>query len=115
MKLKKASCTLCLACTALLVLSCGKQPDRRDAAAADDPVALAHAVTQEYVDGYFNQFPEEAYWQGYPNSPRDRLGDHSLAALDAVDCQWGYRVHRLLCHQSPSTGSPRVTCNVLTF
>jgi len=75
--------TVCLTLAGLLVLSCGGQPDRGCAVPADDPVALALAVVQEYVDGYFDQFPERAFANGYPNPPLDRLGDHSPAALAA--------------------------------
>ncbi len=45
-----------------------------------DPVEAALVVAQEYVDGYYNQFPEEAYEVGYP-APLDRFGDRSLSAL----------------------------------
>ncbi|NNE46921.1 MAG: DUF885 domain-containing protein [Rhodothermales bacterium] len=48
-----------------------------------DPAALAIDVATEYVDGYYNQFPEEAFEVGYPNTPMDRFGDRSLAALQA--------------------------------
>ena len=73
--------TLCLAFAGLLILSCNGPPDRGSGTPADDPVALALAVAQEYVDGFFHQFPEEAYWQGYPDAPDDRLGDHSPSSL----------------------------------
>ena len=43
-----------LALAAFLVLSCGGQPDRGNDAAGDDPVTLALATVQEYVDGYVN-------------------------------------------------------------
>lgn len=65
---------------ALTVASCGgaaPAPQPPDAAAA------ALAVAQEFVDGYYHQFPEEAYEVGYPDTPMDRLGDRSAAATAA--------------------------------
>jgi uncharacterized protein (DUF885 family) len=43
----------------------------------------ALAVAQSFVDGYYHQFPEEAYEVGYPDTPMDRLGDRSQAGMDA--------------------------------
>ena len=40
-------------------------------------------VAKEFVDGYYHQFPEEAYEVGYPDTPMDRLGDRSAAAMTA--------------------------------
>jgi uncharacterized protein (DUF885 family) len=73
--------TLCLTLAGLLVLSCGGQPDRARAVPAEDAVELALAVAQEYVDGYYHQFPEEAFLYGYPGAPADRFGDFSQEAL----------------------------------
>lgn len=81
----------CLMLAGLLALSCVGEPDSTKSKPADDQVALALAVVQEYVDGYFDQFPEEAHWRGYPNPPHDRLGDHSpssLAAWHAREDAW---------------------------
>jgi uncharacterized protein (DUF885 family) len=81
----------CLVLAGLLVLSCGGQPDRGGDPSTDDPVALALAVSQEYVDGYYHQFPEEAYEFGYPNPPLDRYSDRSpeaLAAWHAREDMW---------------------------
>ena len=46
-------------------------------------VAEALRIAQEYADGYYHQFPEEAYEIGYPDTPMDSLGDRSQAAMDA--------------------------------
>ena len=81
MNFKNENRALSLALAALLVLSCGGEPDGAKSTAADDPVARALAVAQEYVDSYYHQFPEEAYEFGYPNPPLDRFGDHSPDAL----------------------------------
>ena len=40
-------------------------------------------VAKEFVDGYYHQFPEEAYEVGYPDTPMARLGDRSTAAMAA--------------------------------
>ena len=48
-----------------------------------DPAAAAKTVAQEFVDGYYHQFPEEAYEVGYPDTPMDALGDRSQVTLDA--------------------------------
>lgn len=50
-----------------------------------DPEAVATAlrVAQEFVDGYYHAFPEEAYEVGYPDTPMDSLGDRGVAAMDA--------------------------------
>ncbi len=56
-----------------------------------DPVSLAIDVAMEYVDGYYKQFPEEAYEVGYPDTPLDRLGDRSRTAMadwDAREDAW---------------------------
>ncbi|MFO7587485.1 MAG: DUF885 domain-containing protein [Gemmatimonadota bacterium] len=48
-----------------------------------DPIRNPLRVAQEYVDGYYHQFPEEAYEIGYPETPMDRLGDRGQAAMEA--------------------------------
>jgi uncharacterized protein (DUF885 family) len=72
-------CTPLVLVLALAVSSC--------APAGDDPretaVEAALRIAQEYVDGYYHQFPEEAYEIGYPDTPMDRLGDRGRAAMDA--------------------------------
>lgn len=54
------------------------QPESKEA--APDTVLR---IAQEYVDGYYHQFPEEAYEVGYPDTPMDKLGDRSIAGLGA--------------------------------
>ena len=83
MTFKKTPRTVLVVLAALLVLSCGGPADRGSGASSDDDVTLALMVAQEYVDGYFDQYPEEASMNGYPNPPLDRFGDHSPAALAA--------------------------------
>ena len=48
-----------------------------------EAAATAMRVAQEFVDGYYHQFPEEAYEIGYPDTPMDSLGDRGQAAMDA--------------------------------
>ncbi len=55
-------------------------------------VTTALRVAQEYLDGYYHQFPEEAYEVGYPDTPMDSLGDRSQAAMAA----WQAREDRWL-------------------
>ncbi len=59
--------------------SCSQsQPEQKESA-----TDVALRVAQEYVDGYYHQFPEEAYEIGYPDTPMDKLGDRSIAAISA--------------------------------
>ncbi len=65
------------------------------------PAAAVERLSNEFVAGYYAQFPEEVYEVGYPDAPRDRFGDHGpdamarwdakvdawLAALDAIDAE----------------------------
>ena len=52
----------------VLFVGCGR-PD-----ATRETVAEALAIADEYVVGYYDQFPEDAYETGYP-APLDRMGD----------------------------------------
>ena len=51
--------------------------------AGSGPAAEADRIATEFADGYYHQFPEEAYEIGYPDTPMDRLGDRSQTAMDA--------------------------------
>src|SRR5687767_6795703 len=65
---------------AFVAAACGgpaPEPQKSDVA---DRVRM---VAKEFVDGYYHQFPEEAYEVGYPDTPMDRLGDRSAAAMTA--------------------------------
>jgi uncharacterized protein (DUF885 family) len=62
-----------------------------------DPVAAALAIADEYVTGYYDQFPEEAYETGFP-AALDRLGDRSheaLAAWEAREDAWLEALERI--------------------
>jgi len=52
-----------------------------------DPAQTVNAVANDFVDGYYAQYPEEVYEVGFPNAPADRFGDHSAASLAAWDAQ----------------------------
>jgi uncharacterized protein (DUF885 family) len=47
----------------------------------EGPARRALDIAEAYVDGFYRQFPEEAYESAYPGAPRDRLGDRSLSGL----------------------------------
>ncbi len=51
-------------------------------------VNRVNAIANEFVDGYYAQFPEEVYEVGYPDAPLARFGDHSSESLAA----WGNQV-----------------------
>ena len=62
----------------LLVAACGSP-----AGGPDRPAETAIRVAQEYADGYYHQFPEEAYEIGYPDTPMDSLGRRDQSAMEA--------------------------------
>jgi len=66
---------------ALAVIAASCAP--ADSPTGEDPAATALRVAQEFVDGYYHQFPEEAYEIGYPDTPMDSLGDRGEPAMDA--------------------------------
>jgi uncharacterized protein (DUF885 family) len=83
---------------ALLLAGCSERPlETADKHTAE----IVNRIANEFVDGYYAQYPEEVYEIGYPDSPMDRFGDHSeasaaawntkidawLVALDAIDLE----------------------------
>jgi len=56
-------------------------------ASSSDHAGTANTTAQHYVDGYYHQFPGEAYEIGYADTPMDRYGDRSVAALAAWQAQ----------------------------
>jgi len=80
---------------------CGSPDASREAGqgsgtdAASAAVAEALAIADEYVAGYYDQFPEEAYETGYP-AALDRMGDHSPAAREAWEAREDDWLSRLL-------------------
>ncbi len=70
--------TCILALLSLLVGACTEPPAEQP---ADNPAELINQVATDFVDGYYSQYPEEVYEIGYSDSPMDRFGDHSEAAL----------------------------------
>ncbi|HUR20367.1 MAG TPA: DUF885 domain-containing protein [Vicinamibacterales bacterium] len=71
---------LLLSVLLFVTVSCGTRAPAPQKSDAPDRV---RKVAQEFVDGYYHQFPEEAYEVGYPDTPMDRLGDRSAAAMAA--------------------------------
>lgn len=77
-----------LASTVFTAIACGSSTS---APKTPDAAATARTVAQEFVDGYYHQFPEEAFEVGYPDTPMDRLGDRgagAMAAWRASEDQW---------------------------
>ena len=62
-------------CT-LLLAACAPEPELSD-------TQRVNAIATEFVDAYYEQFPEEVYEVGYPDAPQDRFGDHSPERLAA--------------------------------
>ncbi|MDP2470314.1 MAG: DUF885 domain-containing protein [Candidatus Palauibacterales bacterium] len=67
---------------ALAVVCCTACQAADSSRGGDDPVSEALAVADEYVAGYYDQYPEDAYETGYP-APMDRMGDQSPEAVAA--------------------------------
>ena len=57
---------------ALILAACSEKPAESNSASVTDQI---NRIADEFVDGYFAQYPEEVYEIGYPNSPMDRFGD----------------------------------------
>jgi uncharacterized protein (DUF885 family) len=69
----------------ILVLSasaCSSAPDTEPA-----EVGVVLGVAQTFVDGYYHQFPEEAFEIGYPDTPMDQLGRRGREAMQ----EWATR------------------------
>ena len=69
--------------TALLtvaIVACTQAPE-------DSAAVGVNKIAQEFVDGYYAQYPEEIYEIGYPESSPDHFGDHSLENLAAWDAE----------------------------
>jgi len=81
----------------LAAFCCAACQDVDSARDASDPVAEALTIADEYVSGYYDQYPEDAYETGYP-APMDRMGDHSpeaLAAWRAREDDWLARLRAI--------------------
>lgn len=77
----------------LIVLVSGCASPNVESDAASEAIAIA----DEYVAGYYNEYPEDAYETGYP-APLDRMGDHSLeniAAWQAREDAWIERLQAI--------------------
>jgi uncharacterized protein (DUF885 family) len=50
-----------------------------------NPAEQVNLIANEFVDGFYSQYPEEAQESGFPNAPSDRFSDQSSAGLKAWD------------------------------
>ena len=55
--------------------------------AAGNAPSRVDEIANEFVAGYYSQFPEEVYEVGFPGAPNDRFGDHGPKALAAWDAK----------------------------
>jgi len=79
-------CTLSVCILALLNAACSQQVEQQpDSAGAEQTAALINQLANDFVAGYYAQFPEEVYEIGYADAPMDRFGDQSEDALAAWD------------------------------
>jgi uncharacterized protein (DUF885 family) len=62
--------------------------------AGPGPVAEVIAIADEFVAAYYEEYPEDAYETGYP-APLDRMGDHSIANIEAWQSRENGWVDRL--------------------
>lgn len=53
----------------------------------DTAAERVSAIALDFVDGYYEQFPEEVYEVGYPDKSPDRFGDHSERSLGIWDAR----------------------------
>ncbi len=63
----------------LLLTACGP---------AETPAERVDRIANEFLEGYFAQYPEQAYESAFPEAPRDRFGDHGERQVAA----WNRRV-----------------------
>ncbi len=76
----------CLSPAALLVLACqSSSPPSAlsEASPVHGPTTEALVLAEEYVNAYYQQFPEEAFENGFPTPPLDRFSDRSASARAA--------------------------------
>jgi uncharacterized protein (DUF885 family) len=85
MSLKALVFLAALACVAGCSRSTPDVPDSPDA--AESPAQAVARLADEFVAGYYAQFPEEVYEVGYPDAPADRFGDQSATARAHWDAQ----------------------------
>jgi uncharacterized protein (DUF885 family) len=83
------SIRLCICILASMLGACYGLPDELP---GETTAELVDEIANEFVDGYYAQYPEEVYEIGYPDSPMNRFGDHSEASL----AEWDAKVDDLL-------------------
>ena len=75
-----------IALAGLFFSACGGKEAEPDPA-ADAATLLVNQVATEFVEGYYEKFPEEVYEVGFPGAPMDHFGDHSTASIAAWNRQ----------------------------
>jgi uncharacterized protein (DUF885 family) len=60
----------------LTIAGCSSEPEADHAQKVD-------SIANEFVDGFYEQYPEEAQESGYPGAPADRFSDRSVAGMAA--------------------------------
>ena len=73
-------------------------------------------IAAEFVDGYYSQYPEEAYESGYPDAPSNRFGDHSREST----ARWNQNVDQWLqeldsIELTALNGTPAATTYLFAF
>ena len=72
-------------------------------------------IANQFVDGYYAQYPEEVYEVGYPGAPVERFGDHSATSREAWNDQvdgWLAALNEV--DVSALAGTPEATTYVFT-
>ena len=83
---------------AVLLTGCSRTPD---------PAETVDAIADEFVAGYYAQYPEDIYEVGYPDGPDDRWGDHSPQAMADFDSRLDGWADRLAAIDTGAlTGTP---------
>ena len=50
-----------------------------------NPAERVNSIANDFVEGFYSQYPEEAYESGFPNAPTDRFSDQSTTGIMAWD------------------------------
>ncbi len=70
--------TLIIIVFSLIFSACAKE-------APESATEQVNRIAAEFLDGYYAQYPEEAYESAYPNAPGNRFGDHSAKSIIVWD------------------------------
>ncbi|MCP4299348.1 MAG: DUF885 domain-containing protein [Gammaproteobacteria bacterium] len=70
--------TLIIIVFSLIFSACAKETP-------ESATEQVNRIAAEFLDGYYAQYPEEAYESAYPNAPSNRFGDHSAKSIIVWD------------------------------